>query len=57
MYKIIADSGSTKTDWVIIDSNSEIVEKINSMGFNPYFHSSEFIFDEVSDSFSKLNIF
>ena len=56
MYKIIADSGSTKTDWVIIDSNQEIVEKINSMGFNPYFHSSEFIFDEVSDSFSKLNI-
>ncbi|MGB1039281.1 MAG: BadF/BadG/BcrA/BcrD ATPase family protein [Flavobacteriales bacterium] len=56
MYKVIADSGSTKTDWVIIDSNSEIVEKIKTIGFNPYFQTAEFIFNEIFKSFSKSKL-
>jgi len=56
MYKVIADSGSTKTDWVIVDENSAIVDRIRTVGFNPYFQSSEFIFNEVSRAFSKVSI-
>ena len=47
-YKVIADSGSTKTDWVIIDQKGEVVEKIKTIGFNPYFQTSEQIFNYSS---------
>lgn len=53
-FKIIADSGSTKTDWIVLDENSNIVEDIKTIGFNPYFHSSEFIFNEVERAFMSL---
>lgn len=56
MYKVIADSGSTKTDWVIVDQNSNIIEKIKTIGFNPYFQTSEFIFNEIFQSFSKVKL-
>ncbi len=55
-YEIIADSGSTKTDWVIVDENAKTVDKIRTIGFNPYFHSTEFIFNEIFSGFSKINI-
>ena len=35
MY-IIADSGSTKTDWVLIE-NKKISTSFTTKGFNPYF--------------------
>jgi len=56
MYKLIADSGSTKTDWIIINTKGEVVEQIHSIGFNPYFHSSEFISDEINKAFSKVSV-
>ena len=40
--KLIADSGSTKTDWRLIDSNNQI-HKYSTQGINPYFQSSEAI--------------
>ena len=36
MLKLIADSGSTKTDWSIIDEKGKIVASCQSQGLNPY---------------------
>ena len=38
--KIIADSGSTKTTWSLID-NGELKNVFTTGGLNPYFHTSE----------------
>jgi N-acetylglucosamine kinase-like BadF-type ATPase len=43
MSKLIADSGSTKTDWTLLQGN-RVVKQIKTIGFNPYFQSR----DEVS---------
>ena len=40
---LIADSGSTKCDWLLIDSSGKRYGAFSSMGFNPYFHSEEVI--------------
>jgi len=39
-YRIIADSGSTKTDWVLI-KNELIVVELTTQGLNPYTNSFE----------------
>lgn len=39
---IIADSGSTKCDWKILDGGRE-VGALNTMGFNPFFHDEKLI--------------
>jgi N-acetylglucosamine kinase-like BadF-type ATPase len=36
---LIADSGSTKCDWICLDSEYNPAFKTITMGFNPYFHS------------------
>ncbi len=36
---LIADSGSTKCDWVAIEKSGEEVFRTLTMGFNPYFHT------------------
>lgn len=46
MSILIADSGSTKTDWVLLDNNNIILE-FKTTGFNPYFLSSEDIAREI----------
>lgn len=53
MYTIVADSGSTKTEWVLVDENSQEVDRLKSIGFNPYFQSSEFIQLEVRKVFEE----
>lgn len=40
---LIADSGSTKTDWVLVNPNGDKVLKYNSMGFNPFFHDKNIV--------------
>ena len=40
--KLIADSGSTKTSWVLLESGT-IKNNIATNGLNPYFHTSESI--------------
>jgi N-acetylglucosamine kinase-like BadF-type ATPase len=54
---VVADSGSSKTDWVVIHQNGEHVDKIRTIGFNPYFQSSELIFAEVEEGFAHLENF
>lgn len=46
---LIADSGSTKADWVIVDDNLNVVDEVNSKGFNPLFHDDNFILTELHD--------
>ena len=43
---LIAESGSTKTDWVLVNDENQVTI-YKSMGFNPFFHSSEFIANEI----------
>ncbi len=38
--KLIADSGSTKTTWILLDGDT-IKNTITTSGLNPYFHNSE----------------
>ncbi|HMR45412.1 MAG TPA: N-acetylglucosamine kinase [Bacteroidia bacterium] len=43
---LVADSGSTKTNWLLTDKNSFTTE-IETIGFNPFFHNSDFILNEL----------
>lgn len=43
MYVLIADSGSTKTDWVLLQG-PKVVKWLKTIGFNPYFQTR----DEIS---------
>ncbi len=43
----IIESGSTKSDWVLIDDKNN-QSFYNTIGFNPYFHSAEDISTEIS---------
>lgn len=53
---LIADSGSTKTDWVLHDSNS-IVARVKTQGLNPTLQESEEIYnilkEELADKISS----
>ena len=37
---LIADSGSTKTDWCVVEKG-ELVQQIFTKGTNPFFQSEE----------------
>ena len=43
----IADSGSTKCDAVFLNADGTEVCRLRTMGFNPYFHESDFISDQL----------
>lgn len=43
---LVADSGSTKTQWWWYDSNNEI-KKVTTIGFNPYFIDSDGIYEAL----------
>jgi N-acetylglucosamine kinase-like BadF-type ATPase len=43
---LIVESGSTKSDWVLLGSENK-QDIYSSMGFNPYFHSSSVIENEL----------
>ena len=48
MMILIADSGSTKSDWLAIDENGEVLAQFSTMGFNPYFHSADKVESELN---------
>lgn len=48
MSILIADSGSTKTDWVLLD-DKKVLFQYQTIGFNPYFQSSETIYNELKN--------
>ena len=47
--RLIAESGSTKTDWVLL-LNKEVILKTQTIGFNPLFISEEQINNELLNS-------
>jgi len=46
---LIADSGSTKTDWRLVGENGE-VSQFETIGFNPYFITSASVLNELTSS-------
>lgn len=47
---LIADSGSTKCDWALIDEKGTRLNNFQTMGLNPYFHSPE-----ITENALKVN--
>jgi len=45
---LVADSGSTKCDWILTDDNNEI--PTGTMGFNPFFHSTDLILNKIKEN-------
>ena len=46
---LIADSGSTKTDWRLLNREGEIGQ-INTVGFNPDYQQTAGIYQELKES-------
>jgi N-acetylglucosamine kinase-like BadF-type ATPase len=46
----IADGGSTKADWIIVDKNGNQT-KSSTMGFNPFFYTEEVVVEELNKKF------
>ena len=44
---LIADSGSTKTDWCVVE-HGQLVQQIFTKGTNPFFQSEEEISNEIA---------
>ena len=47
MMILIADSGSTKTDWVLCD-NGDIISRVKTQGLNPTIQSTDNILDVIA---------
>ena len=56
---LLADSGSTKTDWRLIDKSGDCLVSLKSKGLNPYFLAADEIKKELSrkvlDKISEVN--
>lgn len=44
----LAESGSTKTDAVLLAEDGREIERLEHMGFNPYFHSTAYIASQLA---------
>ncbi|WP_306644062.1 BadF/BadG/BcrA/BcrD ATPase family protein [Sanyastnella coralliicola] len=53
---LIADSGSTKCDWLLIDKSGEHLGEYKTMGLNPYFHSAEVVESTLRDNAELLKL-
>ena len=47
--KLIADSGSTKTVWFLIDNNGNLLQKICTDGLNPFYQTEEQVADVIKN--------
>ena len=47
---LVADSGSSKCDWAFFDYENNQLKIVKTIGFNPYFLSSEKILTELYKS-------
>jgi glucosamine kinase len=50
---LIADSGSTKTDWAYVDPSTGKYTVLNTIGYNPYFIDSDSMLQSLSETLSK----
>jgi len=46
---LVADSGSTKADW-IAGENGKVINEFHTKGFNPFFHDRNFIISELESN-------
>lgn len=53
---LIVDSGSTKSDWILVEQNGNFVDSYKTIGFNPFFHSSNFIANEIEKNKHLMGI-
>ena len=53
---LIADSGSSKTDWAYFDKSTNKFKIIRTIGLNPYFIDSKRIIEELNSSSDLLKI-
>ncbi len=52
----IAESGSTKTEWVVLNQTGEKHCQFKTQGFNPDFHNSNFIHQTLNQSYDLFSI-
>lgn len=52
----IVDSGSTKSDWVILNNKGDEILRTNTIGFNPYFIKSKEISKELESNPDLMKI-
>jgi N-acetylglucosamine kinase-like BadF-type ATPase len=50
---LVADSGSTKTDWALIDPITQKFKVYHTIGYNPYFIDTEAIYYSLSENLVK----
>ncbi|MGB0171816.1 MAG: ATPase [Flavobacteriales bacterium] len=50
MRVLIADSGSTKCDWQLLDESGKELAEFHTMGFNPYFHTADLVEKVMGDN-------
>lgn len=53
MSILIADSGSTKTDWTLL-ADGKVIKQIKTIGFNPYFQSRDEVSLEILNKLKPL---
>ena len=51
---LLADSGSTKTHWVLIQ-NGQAIQDFKGQGINPYVHTEEEILNTILEARSEMN--
>jgi glucosamine kinase len=52
---LIADSGSTKTDWRVVDEDGNAITSVITEGLNPYFLSKSKIVDTIRESILPIS--
>ncbi|MEC8635162.1 MAG: N-acetylglucosamine kinase [Bacteroidota bacterium] len=50
MKILIADSGSTKCDWMVVDEQGNALSEFHTMGFNPYFHNADLVESKMRET-------
>ena len=55
MY-LIAESGSTKCDWMLVDQQGNYMDLYKTIGFNPFFHNKEFICNELNEEKGLMHV-
>lgn len=56
MKILIADSGSTKCDWMLIDAAGNALKEFHTMGFNPYFHDADLVESKMKESPEAMEV-
>ena len=54
--KLIVDSGSTKTDWICLDSDNKIFFETQTLGLNPQVLDTNIINERVINNLSLIHI-